>query len=67
MALNIKPFEGPRAPDWTESVEFNEGLVATTGSHDQGSLDNSDAYLLLKKSQKKFEEGQGSLKKLDIL
>ena len=67
MALNIKPFEGPKAPDWTESAEVKEELVATTSSSEQKSYQNSDAYLLLKKSQKKFRNEQGSLKRLDIL
>jgi hypothetical protein len=69
MALNIKPFEGPRAPEWTDPLESKEELVATTSSADREYTNNSDAYLLLlpEKSQKKFEEEQGSLKKLDIL
>ncbi len=67
MALNIKPFEGPRAPDWTESAEVSDELVATSSSLEQEGRNGSDAFLLLKKSQKKFKEEQGSLKKLDIL
>jgi hypothetical protein len=68
MALNIKPFEGPRAPDWTDPVVFKEELVATTASasHQEGR-GQSEAFLLFEKSRRKFIDQQGSLKKLDIL
>lgn len=66
MALNIKPFEGPRAPDWTDPpMEMAPGPAPQ--SHDQESgLENSDAHLLL--LDPNLQSGERfKLKKLDII
>jgi hypothetical protein len=66
MALNIKPFEGPRSPDWTEPLHNDQIDISTQGHEGEDSLENSDANLLyFSKDLKKGSKYK--LKKLDIL
>ncbi len=66
MALNIKPFEGPKPPDWTDP---KVPLAPGPSPHDQKeqtSLENSDAHLLLFSTPEEMSK-RSKLKKLDIL
>lgn len=67
MALNIKPFEGPKHPEITEATSVKEELVATTSSAEEDCSQNPNSSLLFLKSHKRLESEDGKLKKLDIL
>lgn len=66
MALNIKPFEGPKAPDWTDPPVPLHAGPAPQGQEEKSSLENSNAQLLL--MDPKLQKGAHyKLKKLDIV
>lgn len=66
MALNIKPFEGPRAPDWTDPPHESEMATCAQGHDGKRALENSDTHLLY--LDPPLAKGkQYKLKKLDIL
>ncbi|MBK25486.1 MAG: hypothetical protein CME70_15935 [Halobacteriovorax sp.] len=66
MALNIVPFEGPKAPDWTDPKAPAAPSPSPNGEQEQASLEDSDAHLLLLSSSKEMTK-RAKLKKLDIL
>lgn len=66
MALNIKDFEGPRAPDWTDPPHDAEMASSPQGHDGKRSLENSDTHLLFIEDPLK-NGTRYKLKKLDIL
>ena len=66
MALNIKPFEGPRAPDWTDPPVELAPAATSEGQEEKSNFENSDAHLLL--LEPALIQGERyRLKKLDII
>lgn len=66
MALNLKPFEGPRPPDWTDPKPKMAPGPSPQSHDDKQSLRNSDTHLLL--IEPEMTQGEEyRLKKLDIV